>query len=209
MFHALAQALPRDSCVCAWKNCYTIKLSFYLNLLFLPKTCFAPFCILHFFNKGDNKSRSWLKSFSLSLSSHLSLSLNLSLSFHLGASLDMGRWGKYFSLFLILCLSLSSLLPCLCLCACLCLCLWRTLEQVEWARRWGGGGSRAVEDFAGLAAPNQGSGHHISLLFFTGCFFNWPPPPEFAKCWPVSNWFQKNVRVPDWPPLMMEKSLSA
>ena len=32
----------------------------------------------------------------------------------------------------------------------------------------------------------------------TGCFFNWASP-EFAKCWPVSNQFQKNVRVPDWP----------
>ena len=32
-----------------------------------------------------------------------------------------------------------------------------------------------------------------------GGFFNWPPP-EFAKCWPVSNWFKKNVRVPDFPP---------
>ena len=37
----------------------------------------------------------------------------------------------------------------------------------------------------------------------TGCFFNWPHP-EFAKCWPVSNWFQKNVKVPDWPPLWSE-----
>ena len=34
-------------------------------------------------------------------------------------------------------------------------------------------------------------------------FFNWASP-EFAKCWPVSNWFQKNVRVPDWPPLWSE-----
>ena len=32
-----------------------------------------------------------------------------------------------------------------------------------------------------------------------GDFFNWASP-QFAKCWPVSNWFQKNVRVPDWPP---------
>ena len=30
-------------------------------------------------------------------------------------------------------------------------------------------------------------------------FFNWASP-EFAKCWPVSNRFQKDVRVPDWPP---------
>ena len=35
----------------------------------------------------------------------------------------------------------------------------------------------------------------------TGCFFN---SAEFVKCWPVSNWFQKNVRVPDWPPLWSE-----
>ena len=38
-----------------------------------------------------------------------------------------------------------------------------------------------------------------------GVFFNWPPP-EFAKCWLVSNWFQKNVRVPDWPPLWSENA---
>ena len=36
------------------------------------------------------------------------------------------------------------------------------------------------------------------VIFLTG------PPPEFAKCWPVSNWFQKNVRVPDWPPLWLK-----
>ena len=42
----------------------------------------------------------------------------------------------------------------------------------------------------------------------TGCFFNWASP-EFGKCWPVSNQFQKNVRVPDWPPLKIKKSLSA
>ena len=41
---------------------------------------------------------------------------------------------------------------------------------------------------------------------YTGCFFNWASP-EFAKCWPVSNWFQKNVRVPDWPPPMIGKRL--
>ena len=33
-------------------------------------------------------------------------------------------------------------------------------------------------------------------------------PPEFAKCEPVSNRFRYNVRVPDWPPLVIEKSLS-
>ena len=32
-----------------------------------------------------------------------------------------------------------------------------------------------------------------------GVFFNWPPF-EFAKCWPASNQFRKNVRVPDCPP---------
>ena len=33
-----------------------------------------------------------------------------------------------------------------------------------------------------------------------GVFFNWAHP-KFAKCRPVSNRFQKNDRVPDWPPL--------
>ena len=42
-------------------------------------------------------------------------------------------------------------------------------------------------------------------LLIQGVFFNWAPP-EFAKCWPVSNWFQKNVRVPDWPPLWSENA---
>ena len=32
-----------------------------------------------------------------------------------------------------------------------------------------------------------------------GVFSNWAYP-EFAKCRPVSNRFQKNDRVPDWPP---------
>ena len=36
-------------------------------------------------------------------------------------------------------------------------------------------------------------------------FFLTQPP---LKCWPVSNRFQKHVRVPDWPPLMIEKSRS-
>ena len=36
--------------------------------------------------------------------------------------------------------------------------------------------------------------------YMQGDFFNWASP-EFAKCWPVSDWFQKNVKVPDWPPL--------
>ena len=26
---------------------------------------------------------------------------------------------------------------------------------------------------------------------------------EFAKCWQVSDRFQKNVRVPDWPPILV------
>ena len=38
-----------------------------------------------------------------------------------------------------------------------------------------------------------------SISLIQGGFFNWPPL-EFAKCWPVSNRFRKNVRVPDWPP---------
>ena len=45
-------------------------------------------------------------------------------------------------------------------------------------------------------------------LMIQGDFFNWASL-EFAKCWPVSNQFQKNGRVPDWPPLMIEESLSA
>ena len=45
----------------------------------------------------------------------------------------------------------------------------------------------------------------INSAYIQGGFFNWPPP-EFAKCWPVSNWFQKNVRVPDWPPLWSENA---
>ena len=40
-----------------------------------------------------------------------------------------------------------------------------------------------------LAAP-----HNIQGVFLT------IPPPELAKCWPVSKRFQKIVRVPDWPP---------
>ena len=39
-----------------------------------------------------------------------------------------------------------------------------------------------------------------------GVFFNWPPP-EFAKCRPVSNIFEKYVRVQDWPPLFDWKKL--
>ena len=41
-----------------------------------------------------------------------------------------------------------------------------------------------------------------------GDFFKWASL-EFAKCWPVSNQFPKKGRVPDWPPLMIEESLSA
>ena len=33
----------------------------------------------------------------------------------------------------------------------------------------------------------------------TGCFFNCPPP-EFAKCWLVSNRFRKNVKSPRLAP---------
>ena len=39
----------------------------------------------------------------------------------------------------------------------------------------------------------------IMHLHHTGWFFNWPSP-EFAKCWPVSNWFQKNVKSPRLAP---------
>ena len=31
-----------------------------------------------------------------------------------------------------------------------------------------------------------------SFYILQGGFFNWPSP-EFAKCWPLSNWFQKNL----------------
>ena len=40
----------------------------------------------------------------------------------------------------------------------------------------------------------------INLMILQSVFFNWASP-EFAKCWPANNQFQKNVRVPDWPPL--------
>ena len=40
----------------------------------------------------------------------------------------------------------------------------------------------------------------ISEFDIQGDFLTAPLPPEFAKSWLVSNWFQKNVRVPDWPP---------
>ena len=52
----------------------------------------------------------------------------------------------------------------------------------------------------GREAPFQ------NVLVLQGVFFKWASP-EFAKCWPVSNRFQKNVRVPDWPPLMIEKKV--
>ena len=40
---------------------------------------------------------------------------------------------------------------------------------------------------------------NILLYRYTGWFFNWPPP-EFAKCWPVSNWFQKTLESQTGPP---------
>ena len=43
-------------------------------------------------------------------------------------------------------------------------------------------------------------GCNFDADFVQGDFFNWASP-EFAKCWPVSDLFQKNVNVPDWPPL--------
>ena len=51
----------------------------------------------------------------------------------------------------------------------------------------------------------------IDVFFILqGGFFYWVSS-EFLplKCWPVSNRFPKKVRVLDWPPLMIEKSLSA
>ena len=51
------------------------------------------------------------------------------------------------------------------------------------------------------------SDHHIYDHHVQSVSFNWASP-KFAKCWPVSNWFKKNVRVPDWPPLMIGKRLS-
>ena len=38
-------------------------------------------------------------------------------------------------------------------------------------------------------------GHLYRVFFFTG------PPPEFAKCRPVSNQFEKTLKVQDWPSL--------
>ena len=48
---------------------------------------------------------------------------------------------------------------------------------------------------------------HINLKveYLQGVFFNWAHP-EFAKCRLVSNRFQKNDRVPDWPPLWSENA---
>ena len=43
----------------------------------------------------------------------------------------------------------------------------------------------------------------VTVCIYRVVFFNWASP-EFAKCWPVSNWFQKNIRVPDWPPIGIE-----
>ena len=37
-------------------------------------------------------------------------------------------------------------------------------------------------------------------------FFLLAAPPEFAKCWPVSDRFQKNVSVSDWAPLMIKSA---
>ena len=52
-----------------------------------------------------------------------------------------------------------------------------------------------AEIFAEENRRNNASGR-----FVQGVFFNLAHP-EFAKCRPVSNRFQKNDRVPDWPPL--------
>ena len=48
----------------------------------------------------------------------------------------------------------------------------------------------------------------LSDSYVQGVFLTAPPFPEFAKCWPVSNRLRKNVRVLDWPPPTIEKSLS-
>ena len=46
---------------------------------------------------------------------------------------------------------------------------------------------------------------NINIIIIQGVFFNWAHP-KFAKCRPVSNRFQKNDRVPDWPPLWSENA---
>ena len=43
----------------------------------------------------------------------------------------------------------------------------------------------------------------LHIWFYRVFVFNWASP-EFGKCWPVSNWFQKNIRVLDWPPIGIE-----
>ena len=54
----------------------------------------------------------------------------------------------------------------------------------------------------------SGMGPKLFSWHLQGDFLT-PPPPEFAKCWPVRNWFQKMLRVPDWPaPQMIGKHLS-
>ena len=42
------------------------------------------------------------------------------------------------------------------------------------------------------------------VIFLTG-----PPLNLLSVGWKVTDLKKKNVRVPDWPPLMIEKSLSA
>ena len=41
----------------------------------------------------------------------------------------------------------------------------------------------------------------ISCVIYRVFFLTGPP----LKCWPVRNWFRKNVRVPDWPPYDQKK----
>ena len=41
----------------------------------------------------------------------------------------------------------------------------------------------------------------VKVPVCTGCFFNWASP-EFAKCWPVSNWFKKKRQSPWLAPLI-------
>ena len=91
------------------------------------------------------------------------------------------------------------------------------LHQRQQGRTWRGGGRRAERNCSRRIQSHliQHLSSKLSIFdlrtnCFTnniqGVFFTWPPP-EFAKCWPVSNWFQKNVRVPDWPPLWKHLSV--
>ena len=88
------------------------------------------------------------------------------------------------------------------------------LHQRQQGRTWRGEGRRVERNCSRRIQSHLIQHLSLKLSIFDlrtncftnniqGVFFNWPPP-EFAKCWPVSNWFQKNVRVPDWPPLWLK-----